>query len=43
MSDYLIKGGTIINEGKRFVSDLLIRNGCIEKIGIDINIPYSVI
>jgi dihydroorotase len=42
MSDYLIKSGTIINEGKRFVSDLLIRNGCIEKIGIDINIPYSV-
>ena len=42
MSDYLIKGGTIINEGKRFISDLLIRNGCIAKIGLDINVPYSV-
>ena len=42
MSDYLIKGGTIINEGKRFISDLLIRNGCIAKIGLNINVPYSV-
>ena len=43
MSDYLIKGGAIINEGKRFISDLLIRNGCIEKISLDIQVPYSVI
>ncbi len=43
MSDYLIKGGTIINEGKRFISDLFIRNGCIEKIALDIQVPYSVI
>ena len=43
MTDYLIKGGIIINEGKRFTGDLLIRNGCIEKIGTDINVAHSVV
>ena len=43
MTDYLIKGGIIINEGKRFTGDLLIRNGCIEKIGADITVAHSVV
>ena len=43
MTDYLIKGGIIINEGKRFTGDLLIRNGCIEKIGTDITVAHSVV
>jgi dihydroorotase len=34
MSDTkLLKGGTIVNEGKQFVGDILIKNGRIEKIG----------
>ena len=33
----LLKNGTIVNEGKKFVSDLLIRNGRIEKIAPEIN------
>jgi dihydroorotase len=37
MSNYLIKQATIINEGNQFVSDLLIKNGRIEKIDFSIN------
>jgi dihydroorotase len=36
MQKYLIKGGTIINEQKRFVGDILISNGRIEKIASSI-------
>ena len=43
MKDYLIKGGTIINEGKTFVGDLLLRNGLIEKIDRSITVPFNVI
>ena len=42
MKDYLIKGGTIVNEGKTFVGDLLLRNGIIEKISANITVPYEV-
>jgi len=31
MSNYLIKNAQIVNEGKTFTSDLLIKNGRIEK------------
>lgn len=36
MKSILIKSATIINEGKAYVSDLLIKNGRIEKIGTSI-------
>jgi dihydroorotase len=36
MSNYLIKGAEIINEGKRFFADILIKNERIEKIAADI-------
>ena len=32
MSSILIKSATIVNEGKSFVSDLLIKDGMIQKI-----------
>lgn len=37
MSSTLLKNATIINEGKRFESDLLIKNGRIEKIATSIS------
>jgi len=37
MSTILLKGGILVNEGKRFEGDLLIKNGRIEKIGSNIN------
>lgn len=33
MNTYLIKGATLVNEGRQFQSDVLIKNGRIEKIG----------
>lgn len=42
MSDYIIKNSTLINEGKRFNADVLIRNGRIEKIAPIINTPIGV-
>ncbi len=33
MKNYLLKGGTIINEGKSYIADILIKNNRIEKIG----------
>jgi dihydroorotase len=39
MKTYLIKSGTIINEQKRFVGDILIKNGRIEKIASQIDLP----
>ncbi|MGB4400493.1 MAG: dihydroorotase, partial [Daejeonella sp.] len=39
MASILIKSATIVNEGKSFKGDLLIRNGIIEKIAEHINDP----
>lgn len=39
MTKYLIKNGTIINEGTSFTGDLLIENGLITKIGTAIEAP----
>ena len=33
MNTYLIKGATLVNEGKQFIADVLIKNGIIEQIG----------
>lgn len=41
MNSYLIKGATIVNEGKQFVADVLIRNGIIEKINPSISHPSA--
>lgn len=43
MTNYLIKGGTIVNEGKSFVGDILLRNGFIEKIDASISLPQNVV
>ena len=37
MNSYLIKAATIVNEGQKFVADVLIKNGFIEKIGQNIS------
>jgi dihydroorotase len=42
MSNYLIKNAQIVNEGKVFTSDLLIKNGRIEKIASSISVPYKI-
>lgn len=42
MSSILLKNGTIVNEGRQFVSDLLIKNGKIEKIASSINVDFAV-
>ena len=42
MKKYLIKAGTIINEQKRFVGDMLIVNGRIEKIASSISADGNV-
>ncbi len=39
---YLIKGATIVNEGKQEVKDLLIEDGLIAKIGSNISVDGSV-
>jgi len=39
MSDFLITGGTLINESKRTQDDLLIRKGRIESIGPNLSAP----
>jgi len=36
MGNYLIKGASIVNEGKIFESDLRIKNGTIQEIGLDL-------
>ncbi len=38
----LLKSGTIINEGKQFVADILIKNGRIEKIAPSISVDYKI-
>jgi len=42
MNNYLIKAGTIVNEGKQFVGDVLVVNGRIEKIATSIDLPNGV-
>ena len=42
MNNYLIKAGTIVNEGKKFVGDVLVVNGRIEKIAASIDLPHGV-
>ena len=42
MSNYLIKNTTIVNEGRRFVGDVLIKDGRIEKIASTIEPTYAV-
>ncbi len=37
----LLKGGTIINEGKRFIADILIKNDRIERIDTSITVGYA--
>ncbi|MES2617042.1 MAG: dihydroorotase [Bacteroidota bacterium] len=41
MKTYIIRQATIINEGKQFVADVLIRNERIEKIGTNIQIDFN--
>ncbi len=38
----LLKSGTIINEGKQYVADILIKNGRIEKIAPSISVDYKI-
>jgi dihydroorotase len=42
MENYLIKNITVVNEGKSVVSDVLIRNGRIEKIGPSLQPGFAV-
>jgi dihydroorotase len=42
MQNYLIKSISIVNEGRRFNSDLLIKNGRIEKIANNISVSFPV-
>ena len=42
MQNYLIKNISIVNEGRTFTSDLLIKDGRIEKIASHISVPFPV-
>ena len=42
MNNYLIKAGTIVNEGKQFAGDVLVLNGRISKIASSIDLPSGV-
>ena len=42
MYNYLIKNISIVNEGKIITSDLLVKNGRIEKIAMNIQPPFTV-
>jgi len=42
MTKYLLKNISVVNEGVTNVSDVLITNGCIEKIAPNISVPYKV-
>jgi dihydroorotase len=37
MNTYLIKGATLVNEGKKFIADVLIKDGLIDKIGQELS------
>ncbi len=41
MSNIIIKNAKIINEGKIFDGDVLIKNGRIEKVATNISVPFS--
>lgn len=41
MKNYIIKGAKIINEGKSHYSDLLIKNGRIEKIASEVSVDFN--
>jgi len=43
MQNYLIKNISIVNEGRVFNSDLLVRNGRIERIASQISTPFPVV
>lgn len=43
MHTYIIKNGTIVNNGKQFVADILIKNKKIEKIATNISTPEKAI
>jgi len=43
MQNYLIKSISIVNEGRIFTSDLLIKNGRIEKIANNISVTFPVL
>jgi dihydroorotase len=38
----LLKGGTIVNEGVKFVADILIKDGRIERIENSISLDYEI-
>ena len=38
---YILRNALIVNEGKRFYSDLLIRKGRIEKLAPFIDVPFN--
>lgn len=38
MSSILIKSATIVNEGRQYVADVLVKNGLIEQIGSELNL-----
>lgn len=40
--NYLIKNATVVNENKIFVTDILIRDGRIEKVAPNISVNYSI-
>ena len=42
MPAYLIKNATVVNEGVRFASDVLLQNGRIQKIGPRLSAPFKV-
>ena len=39
MAPLLIRNGKIVNSDRSFISDILIRNGKIHKVGVDLEIP----
>ncbi|MFD2288450.1 dihydroorotase [Pedobacter petrophilus] len=41
MNSYLIKAATIVNEGQKFVADVLIKDGLIAKIGQNLSAPEA--
>src|ERR1017187_8946906 len=43
MQNYLIKCVSIVNEGRSFTSDLLIKNGRIKKIANNISVSFAVV
>lgn len=42
MASYIIKNGTIVNEGKQLVADILIKENRIEKIAASISTPENI-